>query len=84
MRSHAVAGLAMHKLGLRQSVTSFLGTYTVTVVTDRVLLITVSASSSKDAVSRASAVATEFLQFRADQLETQQELVLRSLNEKIS
>jgi capsular polysaccharide biosynthesis protein len=83
-QSRTVAGLAMHKLGLRQSVSLFLGTYTVTVVTDRVLLITVSAPSSNEAVSRASALATEFLRFRADQLEAGQKLLLSSLNQQIN
>lgn len=81
--SRTVAGLALRRLGLRQSVTSFLGTYTVTVVTNEVLLITFSAPSSEDAVRRASTVATGFLRFRADQMETEQNLVLKSLNQQI-
>ena len=67
-QSRAVAGLVVHKLGLPQSVSSFLGSYTATPVTDRVLLITVNAPSSNEAVSRANAVAAEFLQYRAKQL----------------
>jgi capsular polysaccharide biosynthesis protein len=82
--SRTVAGLAVHSLGLRQSVSSFLAEYTVTVVSPRVLLITVSAPSSNDAVSRANAVATAYLGFRTRQLETQQQLVLRSLDQQIS
>jgi capsular polysaccharide biosynthesis protein len=72
--SHTVAGLAMHKLGLRQSVGSFLGSYAASVVTDRVLLITASAPSSNEAVSHANALATEFLKFRADRLQALQRL----------
>ena len=41
-QSRTVAALAMHKLGLQQSVSSFLSEYTVTPLTDRVLLVTVS------------------------------------------
>ena len=55
--SHAVAQLAMRKLGLQQSVGSFAAAYTVAVVTNRVLLITVSAPSSSASVRRANAVA---------------------------
>ena len=83
-QSRTVAGLAMHKLGLRQSVGSFLGSYTATPVTDRVLLITVSAPSSNEAVRRANALATEFLRFRADQLQAQQQLVFTALDQQIT
>ena len=75
-QSHAVAALAVHQLGLRQSVGSFLAAYTVAPITDRVLLITASAPSSNQAVLRANAVATAFLQFRADQMQTEQKLEL--------
>jgi hypothetical protein len=37
VQSRTVAGLALHKLGLQQSVDSFLKSYTATVLTDRVL-----------------------------------------------
>ena len=84
LQSRTVAELAMHKLGLRQSVDSFLAAYTVTPVTDRVLVLTVSAPSSNEAVRRANALATEFLQFRAEQLQAQQQLVLTALNQQIT
>jgi capsular polysaccharide biosynthesis protein len=84
VQSRTVAGLALHKLGLQQSVDSFLKSYTATVLTDRVLLITVSAPSSNDAVSRATALATEFLAYRASQLEVQQYLVFASLDQQVS
>ena len=64
----AVAELAVQELGLQQSASSFLNTYTVTSVTDRVLTITASAPSANQAVLRASAVANAFLKFRADEL----------------
>jgi capsular polysaccharide biosynthesis protein len=82
-QSRAVAGLAMHQLGLRQSASSFLAAYTVTVASNRVLMITASGPSTVDAVSRANAVASAFLRFRAGQLEAEQKLVLRSLNQQI-
>ena len=83
-QSRAVAELTMRRLGLQQSVNSFLGTYTVTDVTDEVLLITVSAPSSNDAVRRANTLATGFLQFRANLQETEQEFVLRSLDPQVN
>jgi capsular polysaccharide biosynthesis protein len=83
-QSHTVAGLALRNLGLPESVSIFLSTYTVAVVTDRVLLITVSAPSSSAAVTRARALAAVFLRFRVGQLETDQRLVLSSLNQQIN
>lgn len=83
-QSRSVGELAMQKLGLRESVSSFVAATTVAVVTDRVLLITVSAPSSSAAVTRANAVAATFLQFRAQQLETAQQLLLQSLDQKAS
>jgi capsular polysaccharide biosynthesis protein len=82
--SRAVAGLALHRLGLRESSSSFLATYLVTVVSNRVLLITASAPSSDGAVRSANATAAAFLQFRAGQLQTEQNLVLRSLDQQLS
>src|SRR5215467_11030706 len=67
-QSRAVAGPVVQKLRLTQSVSSFLGSYTATPVTDRVLSITVNASSGDDAVTRANALATEFLRYRSQQL----------------
>jgi hypothetical protein len=82
--SRTVAGLALHKLGVREDVNSFLGSYTTTVLTDRVLLITVNASSGKDAVSRANALAAALLQYRTSQLEDQQKLVFGSLDQQVN
>ena len=83
-QSRSVGVLAMQKLGLRESVGSFVAATTVAVVTDRVLLITVSAPSSAAAVTRANAVAAAFLQFRAQQLETAQQLLLQSLDQEVN
>lgn len=83
-QSRSVAELAMNKLGLKESVSSFLSSYTVTANTDRVLVIAVNAPSSAEAVSRANALATEYLQFRAQLLQTQQQLLFRSLDQQVS
>ena len=83
-QSNPVAALALHRLGLAENASQFAATYTVSVVSDRVLLITVSAPSSTAAVSRANAVAVAFLQFRARQLQTEQTLVLNSLTQQVA
>jgi capsular polysaccharide biosynthesis protein len=82
--SRAVASLAAKRLGLTDSVTTFLGSYTVVPLTDRILQITVKAPTSADAVRRAESVAFQFLAFRAGQLRTQQEQVATDLRAKIA
>ena len=82
--TRAVAGLAVQELGLQQSVSSFLSTYTAAPVTDRILNITASASSPDQAMLRANAVAKAFLTFRANELQGQENLVLQSLNQQIN
>jgi capsular polysaccharide biosynthesis protein len=83
-QSRSVAEGARQHLGLTQSVTSFQGSYTVTPVTDRVLLFTVGATSSAEAMRRANALAAEFLQFRTALLENQQQLVFAALATQLS
>lgn len=83
-KTSAVAGLAVNKLGLKQSASSFLSTYTATSVTDRLLTITASAPSPDQAVLRAGAVGNAFLKFRADQLHAQQNLALQSLDQQVN
>jgi capsular polysaccharide biosynthesis protein len=78
-----VAALAVHQLGLQQSVSSFLGTYGAVSVTSRLLNVTASGPSADQAVLRAGAVANAFLTFRANELNAQQNLVAQSLNEQI-
>ena len=80
----AVAGLAMHDLGLQESVSSFLTTYTATSVTDRLLTVIASAPSGNQAVLRANAVASAFLKFRADEMQSELNQVMQSLNQQIS
>ena len=63
-----MAALALHKLGLQQSASSFLRSYTVSSATARVLTITASGPSADQAQLRASAVANAFLTFRANEL----------------
>ena len=81
--SHTVAQLAMDKLGDHESLGQFAAAYTVAVVTDRVLQITASAPSSSEAVSRANAIANAFLQFRARQEKSAQQVLIRSLEQEL-
>jgi capsular polysaccharide biosynthesis protein len=82
--SREVAALAIQKLGLNTTVNSFLKTYTVTTVTDRVLLITANAKSGPAAVSHATAIAAAFFQFRQSVAQSAQNLVNTALNQQIS
>jgi capsular polysaccharide biosynthesis protein len=83
-QTRTVAALALHKLGLHEDPGTFLASYSAVPVTERVMRITASAPSSAQAVQRANAVAAAFLQFRADDLQAQQKLVLASLNQQVS
>jgi capsular polysaccharide biosynthesis protein len=83
-QTYAVAQGALQRLGLRQGVTSFKASYTVTVVPDRILVFTASAPSSSQAVARANAVAAAFLQFRATALQIEQQSVLATLDQQIT
>jgi capsular polysaccharide biosynthesis protein len=83
-QSRGVAGLAVHNLGLRQSADSFLGSYKATPLTGRLLNITASAPSGNEAVRRANALAQAFLTFRADVLQTQQQIEFAGYDQQIS
>jgi capsular polysaccharide biosynthesis protein len=83
-QSRAVGGLVVRRLGVPESTDAFLKSYTVATVTDRVLLITVSAPSGSQAVRRARTVAAAFLQFRASQVRAAQQNVLASVDRQIT
>ena len=73
-QSQAVASAALKKLGLTQSVSSFIAAYTVTAVSDQVIAFQVSGPNTLSAEARAAAIAQSFLQFRANYLQGQQQL----------
>jgi capsular polysaccharide biosynthesis protein len=79
-----VATIALKKLGLKESVSNFLSSYTVSSSTARVLTVTGSGPSAEQAQLRAGAVGNAFLAFRADELQSQQDLVVQSLNQQIN
>ena len=74
-----VAEGAMDEIGSRQSVGAFLASYSVSVLSDRLLQITARASSASAAVREAAAIATVFIKFRAYELATQQRLGVAAL-----
>lgn len=83
-QSRTVAGIALHQLGLQESVSDFVASYTATVLTDQALLITVTAPAGDDAVNRAKAVAAAFLQYRTSQLQAQQTGFFTLLNQQVT
>jgi len=72
-QSQPVAARVVQELKLPQSVASFLAAYTVTAVTANALTIDVGAPSSTAAMQRATAVATAFLQYRAQYARAQEQ-----------
>jgi capsular polysaccharide biosynthesis protein len=82
-QSRTVAGTALRRLGLTESVSSFIAGYTAAAVSPSVLQITVTAPSGDQAVRRARAIAKAFLDFRASQLTSDQKLVLTSIHQQI-
>ena len=80
--SYPVAARVVRELKLPQSVASFQAAYTVTIVTDNVLTINVGAPSSTAALQRASAVATAFLQYRAQYARSQEQLQSAQLDQQ--
>jgi len=83
-QSRPVAALALHTLGLHQSVDAMLGSYLATSVTNRVIQISLTAPSSAEAARAANAVTAAFLQFRAEQMRAYQQLMIDSLNQEIA
>jgi capsular polysaccharide biosynthesis protein len=83
-KTSAVAELAVQKLGLQESASSFLKSYAAASSIDRLLIITASAPSPNQAVLYASAVGNAFLKFRADDLQAQNNLALQSLEVQVN
>lgn len=83
-QSLPVATAVVRQLGLNQTPTSFLGTYTVAATTNNVVTITVGAPSSSEAVQRASAIASSFLAYRAQYEQTQQQQATVQLQQQVS
>ena len=83
-QSEAVAGRVVQQLGLHESARSFAGSYRVTSASDQIMVFTVGASSSNDAVRLASALTSAFLQFRANYLKNQEQLEETTLDQQVT
>ena len=83
-QAHSVDAAVVRKLGLAESPSQLLASYTVTAETNEVMLIMTRAPSSAEAMREATAVATEFLRFRANQAATEQQAELATLNQQIT
>ena len=84
-QSTPVAAAVVAQLGIQQTPASFLGTYTVAAgTTTTILTITAKGPSDDAAVQRASAIATQFLAFRAKYLQEQLNQTIDSLNQQVS
>ena len=79
-----VATAVVRQLGLQQTPTSFLSTYSVNTLTPQVLVITASGSSSSAALQTASAVSMQVLKFRAQYDQTQQQQTEDQLAQQVS
>ena len=83
-QSKAVAERVVQQLKLPQSVASLQAAYTVTVVTENVLTFNIGAPSSAAAAQRVSALATAFLQYRAQYAQTQEQQLFVQLDQQYS
>jgi len=79
-----VAAGALSRLGLAEPASSFMRTYSVTFASDRLLVITANAPSVATAMRWARALADAFLQARALELRTQQNLGIAALGSEIA
>jgi capsular polysaccharide biosynthesis protein len=82
--SRTVAELAMKRLGLHESVATFLAHYTATTQTDEVLDVTVSSKSAATAITEANVLATTFLAFQANMINEQNQLLDSSYQQQIN
>jgi capsular polysaccharide biosynthesis protein len=82
--SRPVAQAALDKLGLNQTPASFQAASTASVVTNQVLALTANAPTTAEAIARAQALASAFLQFRAQMLNQQQQLVENALTAQVN
>jgi capsular polysaccharide biosynthesis protein len=79
-QSQPTAVLALKKLGLRESFSTLLGSYTAAPVTNLVIEIALKARTSDQAVRNANGVMAAFLQVRAAQLQQYQRLLSSSFD----
>jgi capsular polysaccharide biosynthesis protein len=78
-----VAKAVVSELGLPQTPTTFLTTYSVTDTTNQVLTFTVKAANTDEAVRIASSLAKQFLNYRAQYENIQQQQTVNQLNQQV-
>ncbi len=83
-QSQAVASQVVQGLKLPLSAAQFQGAYTVTPVTDTVLVLNVGAKSADGAKQQVSALAQAFLRYRAQYARTQQQQLFTELDQQYS
>lgn len=83
-QSNQVAQDVVDQLGLKETVASFLASYSVMQVADQVLSVTATASTSADAVTRTDAVAAAFLKVRAQYAQVQEQQAEAGLNQQVT
>jgi capsular polysaccharide biosynthesis protein len=84
LQTRSLAALALKQLGLSETVTKFMGSFTAVSLTDKVLEIIVSAPTSADAVQRANVISTTFLHYRASLIAAQRQATVRQLNDQLA
>lgn len=84
--STPVAAAVIAQLGIQETPVSFLGTYSAAPLgdSDQVLTITAQGPTDEAAVQRASAIATQFLTFRARYLQQGLKQTVNSINQQVS
>jgi len=83
-QSSPVAERVIRQLGLQETVNDLLSSYTVLPVSNNVLLFTVNASSGAAATKLASALGTNFLQYRTSYYRTQQQQTTAELDQQFN
>jgi capsular polysaccharide biosynthesis protein len=79
-----VATAVVQQLNLPMTANSFLATYTATATTPQIVLLTVSASSSDEAVARATALAQQYLAFRASYEQAAEKQTSNDLQDQVT
>ncbi len=83
LQTRSLAELTLHRLGLTENVNKFMSSFIGVSLTDRVLEIVVSAPTSSEAMQRANAITSTFLQYRASIIATQRQATISKLNAEL-
>jgi capsular polysaccharide biosynthesis protein len=84
LATRPIAAKVIQDLGVQETLTSFLSSYSSVIVTNQVLSITASGPTSTQAVSRVQDIAAVFLAFRANMLRTQLQQEVVTLGQEVT